>query len=93
MTADFTEQKERKQNTFKSLLKRPSGILWSGFLSDTEDVGDNLFSVLLSVIHSITDSEHLKRRLHLSTVHKEVSVTLLHAKIPFVGLKRNIVSV
>ncbi|KAM8756571.1 protein CFAP20DC [Acanthopagrus schlegelii] len=38
----------------------------------------------------ITDSEHLKRRLHLSTVHKEVSVTLLHAKIPFVGLKRNI---
>uniref|UniRef100_A0A3Q0SCV0 CFA20 domain-containing protein n=1 Tax=Amphilophus citrinellus TaxID=61819 RepID=A0A3Q0SCV0_AMPCI len=37
----------------------------------------------------ITDSEHLKRRLHLSTVHKEVSATLLHAKIPFVGLKRN----
>ncbi|XP_023278863.1 uncharacterized protein C3orf67 homolog, partial [Seriola lalandi dorsalis] len=38
----------------------------------------------------ITDSEHLKRRLHLSTVHKELSVTILHAKIPFVGLKRNI---
>ncbi|XP_069546711.1 protein CFAP20DC [Brachyistius frenatus] len=38
----------------------------------------------------ITDSEHLKRRLHLSTVHKELSVTPLHAKIPFVGLKRNI---
>ncbi|XP_071350741.1 protein CFAP20DC isoform X3 [Trachinotus anak] len=38
----------------------------------------------------ITDSEHLKRRLHLSTVHKELSATLLHAKIPFVGLKRNI---
>ncbi|XP_070759257.1 protein CFAP20DC [Enoplosus armatus] len=38
----------------------------------------------------ITDSEHLKRRLHLSTVHKELSSTLLHAKIPFVGLKRNI---
>ncbi|XP_041817858.1 uncharacterized protein C3orf67 homolog isoform X2 [Chelmon rostratus] len=38
----------------------------------------------------ITDVEHLKRRLHLSTVHKEVSATLLHAKIPFVGLKRNI---
>ncbi|CAG5980421.1 unnamed protein product, partial [Menidia menidia] len=37
----------------------------------------------------ITDSEHLKRRLHLSTVHKELSTTLLHAKIPFVGLKRN----
>uniref|UniRef100_A0A3P8PJN9 CFA20 domain-containing protein n=1 Tax=Astatotilapia calliptera TaxID=8154 RepID=A0A3P8PJN9_ASTCA len=37
----------------------------------------------------ITDSEGLKRRLHLSTVHKEVSATLLHAKIPFVGLKRN----
>ncbi|XP_040014582.1 uncharacterized protein C3orf67 homolog isoform X1 [Xiphias gladius] len=38
----------------------------------------------------ITDSEHLKRRLHLSTVHKELTATLLHAKIPFVGLKRNI---
>ncbi|XP_029358789.1 protein CFAP20DC [Echeneis naucrates] len=38
----------------------------------------------------ITDSEHLKRRLHLSTVHKELSTTLLHAKIPLVGLKRNI---
>nr|XP_020453597.1 uncharacterized protein C3orf67 homolog [Monopterus albus] len=38
----------------------------------------------------ITDSEHLKRRLHLSTVHKELSATLLHAKIPFVELKRNI---
>ncbi|XP_042362514.1 uncharacterized protein C3orf67 homolog [Plectropomus leopardus] len=38
----------------------------------------------------ITDSEHLKRRLHLSTVYKEMSATLLHAKIPFVGLKRSI---
>ncbi|XP_034550105.1 uncharacterized protein C3orf67 homolog isoform X2 [Notolabrus celidotus] len=38
----------------------------------------------------ITDSQHLKRRLHLSTVHKELSSTLLHAKIPLVGLKRNI---
>ncbi|XP_026163042.1 protein CFAP20DC isoform X4 [Mastacembelus armatus] len=38
----------------------------------------------------ITDSEHLKRRLHLSTVHKELSSTLLHAKIPFVGVKRDI---
>ncbi|XP_075316118.1 protein CFAP20DC [Odontesthes bonariensis] len=37
----------------------------------------------------ITDSEHQKRRLHLSTVHKELSATLLHAKIPYVGLKRN----
>ncbi|KAL6112038.1 cfap20dc [Pungitius sinensis] len=38
----------------------------------------------------ITDLEHLKRRLHLSTVHKELSATLLHARIPFVGLKRSI---
>ncbi|XP_023136099.2 uncharacterized protein C3orf67 homolog isoform X2 [Amphiprion ocellaris] len=38
----------------------------------------------------ITDSEHLKRRLHLSTVHKELSATPLHAKIPFVGLRRNV---
>ncbi|XP_034388150.1 uncharacterized protein C3orf67 homolog isoform X2 [Cyclopterus lumpus] len=38
----------------------------------------------------ITDVEHRKRRLHLSTVHKELSATLLHARIPFVGLKRSI---
>ncbi|XP_068451276.1 protein CFAP20DC isoform X2 [Clinocottus analis] len=38
----------------------------------------------------VTDSERRKRRLHLSTVHKELSATLLHAKIPFVGLKRSI---
>ncbi|XP_059186019.1 uncharacterized protein C3orf67 homolog isoform X2 [Centropristis striata] len=43
-----------------------------------------------SVELAITDLEHLKRRLHLSTVHKELSATHLHAKIPFVGLKRNI---
>ncbi|XP_051271717.1 uncharacterized protein C3orf67 homolog isoform X1 [Dicentrarchus labrax] len=43
-----------------------------------------------SIELAITDSEHLKRRLHLSTVHKELSATLLHAKIPFVGLKHNI---
>ncbi|KAI4827835.1 hypothetical protein KUCAC02_031201, partial [Chaenocephalus aceratus] len=35
----------------------------------------------------ITDLEHLKRRLYLSTVHKELSATHLHAKIPLVGLK------
>uniref|UniRef100_A0A3Q2PJ24 CFAP20 domain containing n=1 Tax=Fundulus heteroclitus TaxID=8078 RepID=A0A3Q2PJ24_FUNHE len=38
----------------------------------------------------ITDLEHLKRRLYFSTVHKEMSATLLHAKIPFTELKRNI---
>ncbi|XP_034442229.1 uncharacterized protein C3orf67 homolog isoform X1 [Hippoglossus hippoglossus] len=38
----------------------------------------------------ITDSEHMKGRLHLSTVHKELTATLLHARIPFVGLKRGI---
>ncbi|MEQ2314703.1 hypothetical protein AMECASPLE_014884, partial [Ameca splendens] len=37
----------------------------------------------------ITDSEHLKRRLYFSTVHKEMSATLLHAKIPFTELNRN----
>ncbi|XP_062324654.1 uncharacterized protein C3orf67 homolog isoform X1 [Osmerus eperlanus] len=36
----------------------------------------------------ITDSGHLKRRLYFSTVHKEFSATPLHARIPFVGLKR-----
>lgn len=49
--------------------------------------------VLFSSIHRITDSERLKRRLHLSTVYKELSATPLHAKIPFVGLKRGIVSI
>ncbi|XP_029990857.1 protein CFAP20DC [Sphaeramia orbicularis] len=38
----------------------------------------------------ITDTGHLKRRLYLSTVHKELSVTLWHARIPLAGLKRNI---
>ncbi|GLD64572.1 uncharacterized protein AKAME5_001611100 [Lates japonicus] len=47
------------------------------------------FLVLQVNIPQITDSEHLKRRLHLSTVHKELTATLLHAKIPLVGLKRN----
>uniref|UniRef100_A0A3Q3F8F7 CFA20 domain-containing protein n=1 Tax=Kryptolebias marmoratus TaxID=37003 RepID=A0A3Q3F8F7_KRYMA len=37
----------------------------------------------------ITDPEHLKRRLHFSTVHKELSATLLHAKIPLTELKRD----
>ncbi|XP_068172226.1 protein CFAP20DC [Antennarius striatus] len=43
-----------------------------------------------SIELTITDSEHLKKRLHISTVHKEVSANQLHAKIPFAGLKRNI---
>ncbi|XP_028303181.1 protein CFAP20DC isoform X2 [Gouania willdenowi] len=38
---------------------------------------------------AITDSEHLKKRLHLSTVHKGLSATILHARIPLGGLKRN----
>ncbi|KAJ3603094.1 hypothetical protein NHX12_030838, partial [Muraenolepis orangiensis] len=38
----------------------------------------------------IRDSTHLKKRLYLSTVHKEFSATPLHARIPFVSLKQNI---
>ncbi|XP_051985696.1 protein CFAP20DC-like [Xyrauchen texanus] len=38
----------------------------------------------------VTDEEHLKRRLYLSTVHKELSATPLHARIPLTCLKRNI---
>ncbi|KAJ7999884.1 hypothetical protein DPEC_G00199040 [Dallia pectoralis] len=38
----------------------------------------------------ISDVGHLKRRLYLSTIHKEFSATPLHARIPLVGLKRNI---
>ncbi|XP_054640897.1 uncharacterized protein C3orf67 homolog [Dunckerocampus dactyliophorus] len=38
----------------------------------------------------ITDVGHLKRRLYLSTVHKDLSATLWHAKIPLAGVKRNI---
>ncbi|XP_077430120.1 protein CFAP20DC isoform X2 [Vanacampus margaritifer] len=38
----------------------------------------------------ITDVGHLKRRLYLSTVHKELSATLWHAKLPLSGVKRNI---
>ncbi|KAM9859356.1 protein CFAP20DC [Aulostomus maculatus] len=38
----------------------------------------------------ITDMGHLKRRLYLSTVYREFSATVLHAKIPLIGLHRNI---
>ncbi|KAM8868567.1 protein CFAP20DC isoform 1-T1 [Synchiropus picturatus] len=38
----------------------------------------------------ITDKIQLKRRLYLSTVHKELSTTLWHARIPFMGLRRNV---
>ncbi|XP_048054865.1 uncharacterized protein C3orf67 homolog isoform X4 [Megalobrama amblycephala] len=37
----------------------------------------------------VTDEEHLKRRLYLSTVHKELSATPLHARIPLASLIRN----
>uniref|UniRef100_A0A8C4P7J3 CFA20 domain-containing protein n=1 Tax=Dromaius novaehollandiae TaxID=8790 RepID=A0A8C4P7J3_DRONO len=39
----------------------------------------------------ITDLGNIKRRLYLSTVHKELSVTPLHAKIPLLMIKRKIV--
>ncbi|XP_063267854.1 protein CFAP20DC isoform X2 [Prinia subflava] len=38
----------------------------------------------------ITDFDNIKRRLYLSTVHKELSVTPLHAKIPLFMIKRRI---
>ncbi|XP_026766932.3 uncharacterized protein C3orf67 homolog isoform X2 [Pangasianodon hypophthalmus] len=38
----------------------------------------------------VTDQGHLKRRLYLSTVHKEFSATPLHARIPLTCLRRNI---
>ncbi|OPJ81012.1 hypothetical protein AV530_004370 [Patagioenas fasciata monilis] len=38
----------------------------------------------------VTDLGNIKRRLYLSTVHKELSVTPLHAKIPLFTIKRNI---
>lgn len=41
--------------------------------------------------YRITDFENIKRRLYLSTVLKELSVTPLHAKIPLFMIKRKIV--
>ncbi|KAM9483374.1 protein CFAP20DC [Clarias gariepinus] len=38
----------------------------------------------------VTDQQHLKRRLYLSTIHKEFSATPLHARIPLICLQRNI---
>uniref|UniRef100_A0A8C5TM17 CFAP20 domain containing n=1 Tax=Malurus cyaneus samueli TaxID=2593467 RepID=A0A8C5TM17_9PASS len=38
----------------------------------------------------ITDLGNIKRRLYLSTVHKELSVTPLHAKVPLFMIKRKI---
>lgn len=41
--------------------------------------------------YRVTDLGNIKRRLYLSTVHKELSVTPLHAKIPLFTIKRKIV--
>ncbi|XP_075794552.1 protein CFAP20DC isoform X7 [Pelodiscus sinensis] len=38
----------------------------------------------------VTDLGNIKRRLYLSTVHKELSVTPLHAKLPLYMIKRKI---
>ncbi|XP_073448251.1 protein CFAP20DC [Aquarana catesbeiana] len=38
----------------------------------------------------ITDLANIKRRLYLSTVHKEISATPLHAKIPLSIIKRKV---
>uniref|UniRef100_A0A8C5QEA4 CFA20 domain-containing protein n=1 Tax=Leptobrachium leishanense TaxID=445787 RepID=A0A8C5QEA4_9ANUR len=38
----------------------------------------------------ITDLTNIKRRLYLSTVHKELSATPLHAKIPLLIIKRKV---
>ncbi|KAK6473959.1 hypothetical protein HHUSO_G26085 [Huso huso] len=38
----------------------------------------------------ITDLGNIKRRLYLSTIHKELSATPLHAKVPLSSIKRNI---
>nr|XP_034962695.1 uncharacterized protein C3orf67 homolog isoform X5 [Zootoca vivipara] len=38
----------------------------------------------------ITDLGNIKRRLYLSTIHKELSITPLHAKIPLFMIKRKI---
>lgn len=51
----------------------------------------NLF--LFPFFFRITDLRNIKRRLYLSTVHKEVSSTPLHAKIPLFMIKRKIVSI
>ncbi|XP_068265603.1 protein CFAP20DC [Nyctibius grandis] len=48
-------------------------------------LGQDFFTELL-----ITDLGNIKRRLYLSTVHKELSVTPLHAKIPLFMIKRKI---
>lgn len=48
---------------------------------------------LLCFFFRITDLGNIKRRLYLSTVHKELSSTPLHAKIPLFMIKRKIVSV
>ena len=53
--------------------------------------GNLLFSPLS--FFRITDLRNIKRRLYLSTVHKELSSTPLHAKIPLFMIKRKIVSV
>lgn len=49
--------------------------------------------LLSGLFFRITDLGNIKRRLYLSTVHKELSSTPLHAKIPLFMIKRKIVSI
>lgn len=52
-----------------------------------------IFLSSLLYFFRITDLGNIKRRLYLSTVHKELSSTPLHAKIPLFMIKRKIVSI
>lgn len=83
-----------------------SSLKCPAFLPDTEfyikctllhDVIEMQFimSAIICVIFfppRITDLANIKRRLYLSTVHKELFATPLHAKIPLSIIKRKVVS-
>ncbi|CAL1609367.1 unnamed protein product [Knipowitschia caucasica] len=66
--------------------KKSLGLLQRFLVFQVNIPPDRDFSIELMV----TDTDHLKRRLYLSTVHKKLSTTLWHAMIPLVALHHKI---
>ncbi|XP_055077719.1 uncharacterized protein C3orf67 homolog [Periophthalmus magnuspinnatus] len=66
--------------------KMPLGLLQRFLVFQVNVPPGRDFSIELMV----TATDHLKRRLYFSPVHKELSTTLWHAKIPLIGLNYHI---
>lgn len=90
--------KEKKRQFLNSVFDLPIGKGLYDKLYHFDDYPEQWLlywwkSFSLLSFFRITDLGNIKRRLYLSTVHKELSSTPLHAKIPLFMIKRKIVSV